>query len=1109
MAKQIIIPMIILAHRLKTALQVPSISPNYKTALQSYLGKDSTPAAFNKNSLLKKGVHLHFILPSAMKRGTETLDEHGELVFDYPCVPDRFTITRMYEANGKILTDCHVVESNFYSLDSSYQDSITIPKFDDLRTRHRFRYLGRTYRTSFTAIAPPPPPLGEYGYFDRITAVGAGDPLFSAYYPSCMSVFGFHDDLAGVPANAVLTYCVTGHYSNPVNDIFAKVQNISDMQQTLAEYSLSIENQTDIANSSILFGIVGGLDLKENYPPPLGEINIGIGKSSAEALSAIIKGIYYQDKPDIERFLSSIQYDTAAEASQPDGNFRIDDDIHNRGFTLIDAIEKAYTPKLPKSVAFDGFGERYDTLCCHERELGQMRRLLEYKKNSLYYLWEIHEDAASTKKKVIKPFLERLMTEIEDLRKDIFEKIKAAERERASLQTALQEKGACLEETASEAFFLAKDPVAVLFGSGMNRTYAFGEEGRFETDETLFCLTAPLTSDITTAELLSYFHDLDLLSDKIEDIRVYAEADKVANTIAFSAMFAVSALLLDSQNLLPALNLKPTIKEKHSPILYNGNPVEQVTLLLQWETDFYPDYDDSHPAQSHFLHGNTDYIYYGERKDTKVACEGFAVLTPHGIYNLEEKLRKYLELYTDTPDIAALVGQIKNLAAISQNLGGFGASLVALRHAFQFPIDIAPNDRFSESVALCLRPASPQFAEAEIERLAVRGNTAIHPLREGFFSLSKLALLTSFGIQRRLLDDELSFKGKRYFSENLEPIKDELCFFPLALTSPARLSASFVAADNHLLPSSPFLDSTPVIAILMPDMLNRNLNLFTRQGESIGVLKTAYRKISGKKTAVGRFLRSPLTPPVIDDRITNFISALTKDNTNFAELMAVIDTKIEATLPLSANDFIFGRVLVLAEIAVELEYFGLPEWSKRDLDIGKEDDLGLSNQSFPVMFGDKDRVMDGVCCGFSDGFERGFAAFGISDAHARYLSANPLMISSQDSIRNVTLLFDPMLKVTINTALLPVKQLELDTAHLDFSGFSLMSAQLDNVIHGEKEAELPDFTHGAQFDRFYPRINDGVTVYEEVSIVTPTTLIETIGNTIISDGLIVKRNPEQ
>lgn len=546
MASNLTIPMVVLAHHLKNPLQVPAINPNYKTALRSYLGKNSTPAAFNTNLLLKKGVHLHFVLPSALKKGYETENGKGERILEYPAVPDRFLVTRMYIKNSRIKTDSRIVESNFYSLDTSYSDSIIIPKFDDVRARHRFRYMGRTY----SAAEPAPVPAEESGYFDKITAVGAGDPMFSAYYPSCASVFGFYDSLDGVPSDAVLTYFVLGYYSDPANDIFSHVKSMDEMRETLKKYNLSVD-EMQVCNSCCLFG-------------------------------------YYKDCPDMERFLTALQYDIAEEAAQPDGNFKIDDDIHFQGFSRMDPLEHVYDLKLPKSSedgTFDGFDGQFSDLLLLERAVGKRRRMLEYKKNSLYALWEIYEGAGSEKKKQLKEYLDSLMDDIKSLREDICGRLHSLEEQKKAFQAAICARNGELHVTSSEPFYLPKDPAVMLFGDGMNRTYAFGEDGRFESDDTLYCMTGTLTADIPHETVYAYFHHLCDIPLRCGSYRDYA----------------VSAVLLDTVNILPGLRLNPVIFEKFSPIMFNGSPMEQVTLFMQWESVFYPDYSGSDPKDSVLL----------------------------------------------------------------------------------------------------------------------------------------------------------------------------------------------------------------------------------------------------------------------------------------------------------------------------------------------------------------------------------------------------------------------------------------------------------------------------------------------------------------------------
>ena len=1097
--KKLIIPMIISARKLNETISVPVLNPDYTSALRSYLGKDSSPPAFNTGRKLKKGIHLHFILPSMLKRGVE-ITQNGVTRFEYPAVPDRFAVTRMYvDKNGKIVSNCSIVESNFISLDDRYyDDSISVPKFDWLESGERFRYMGRKYSYG------KPPPLtqdNKCGYIDKITAMGAGDPMFSAYYPSCSSVFGFHDSLTAVPSNAIVSYFVVGYYSNPNNDPFNHIETPADMEAALSKHELSMA-EISVCNSCILFGATGGISVSRDYEIPTGEINIGIGKSSAEALSAVIKRICSESKdddlkhaPDLERFLTSLQYDTAYECTQPDGDFKIDDDIHFRGFTVEDALENAYSLKLEpctqnsaSKADCEPLIREYSNLLQFESKLGSLRRSLEYKKNSLYYLWEMYEDAIDEKKPPIQKHINALIDEISDLRKNISERSENSAKMRDKLSHKLKPLNCDLEQTASEPFYFPKDPAIALFGEGMKRTYAFGEDGRFESDNTLFCLTQPLKSN-SGSSILECFTAL-------------------PNPFTGYSECAVMAVLLD-KSMQSKLGLTENPQSKHSPIMFNETPLESITLFMQWETCFYPNYNGAVPHNSKFEYGNVDYVYKGEVSKSEILCNGVSILTPHGVYNLQNKLAKYLKFLDDTgktSQVNKLINKIKDMSFVSQSLGGFNIALTGLKYAFQFPIDIDPNDTFSKKVADIISGANSNFNEPESERFAVRNNAELFPLREGYMTLPQLAIVDTFGGQRRIIKDCSGFSGRRDISENLPKMtigKSDGCLFPLAFTSAARLSAEFVTAADVKVLSSPFADATPIIAIFMPDMLNRNLNVFSSKGENIGIIKTAYRKKDGKTVAVGRFVRMPSAPADIDARITNFINAVTCNNTAFSELMETIDEKLNRTLSLSRNDFIFGRALVLAEVKIDFKFYGGAEWSKKDCDIGKFNDCGLSKQEFPVMFGDRERATDGVCCGFYGGFEQGFAAFGLEKRNAQYLNAPAFTIKAADEPKNVTLLFDPMLSVTINTGFLPVKQLRMYGEHTDFSKFQLLTAELNTVLSNEKNAQLPEFSQ-AVFERLYPVYNrqSKETTYNKIDIVPPVNSIEAIGNVIITDGVI-------
>ncbi len=336
--------------------------------------------------------------------------------------------------------------------------------------------------------------------------------------------------------------------------------------------------------------------------------------------------------------------------------------------------------------------KQYTELAALERENGKMRRMLEYRKDSLYYLWELYEGAGTERAKQIMGYMDPLVTQIEALREEIYGKLTEAEEKKNALEKKLTRIGGTLEEEACEPFFQPGDPALMLSGEGMNRTYAFGEDGRFEEDGTLLCLTGPLTADLPEKEILDFFADPYSADSQAQ----------VSGTDLWEECkpYIVSAVLLDEKNLLQGIS--PVICEKVSPVAYNGNPTEQITLLMQWESVFYPDYSDAVPAKSVFRYGDTDYLYQGSRSRHGVHSEGVTVLTPHGVYRLQEQLEKYLSEHSDDPEMTALAGRVRDLAAVSQSLGGFLIDLCGLCHAFQYPVTIDPKDAYSMKIADCI-----------------------------------------------------------------------------------------------------------------------------------------------------------------------------------------------------------------------------------------------------------------------------------------------------------------------------------------------------------------------------------------------------------------------
>jgi hypothetical protein len=1069
----LIIPMDICAYKASSPEGVPRLNPDYSYALSDFLAKGTAPAPFNADITLLRGVHLHFILPSALKHGTES---GADKTLEFPEVPDRYIITRMYCQNGKIVTDIFVTESNFYSLsDNNYangkgQSAVTIPKFNETDLYDAYRYLGRQYKASETV----PMPIGRgVGYLDKLTAIGPGDPIFSAYYPSCNSVFGFYDNLDGVPEGAVLTYAVIGLYSNTANDILSGVKTTEDMNAFLQNNNFEEESE-DIKTRTILFGAVSSVDIKKPQKIDTGTINIGFGESSGAALSAIVASLFPDGDPDFERFLTSLIYGTQDEKSQPDGNFKIDDDCHYRGFERFDAFENTPKITIPKTLeddnkqAADDIHKKFSDIASREREIGKLRRLLDRKKEALYAVFEQYEDAEN--RDTFIKIADVLMGEISTLRSEISSKIDAVKNAESELNTLITSHGGSFEITAADFFFTRKDPAVMLFGEDITR---------FVYDEgTLFCNTKPFSAtNFTRDDLLKLFLDVSSLNEDFTDL-------------------LITALLLDKEGLQKDLNINPTVNSKFSPSMINLDSNKNITLLMEWQSQFYQDYTDSDPKNSVFNYGETDYTYGGGKGVNASSAGGFSVITPHCIYTLSDTLKRYFALHPNPEIDEKIIDKIKGLQAVSQALGGINAQLSQKFYVGQFPINIDPDDSYAQVINSTLFPEKYDFPENPPARDAI-SDSPLYPISEGFLNIPKLSILSTFGHEREVLDDKLIYKGKKYFSERFRTNDPNIGFLPLCLSSPTRTNVRFISSDGGEV--SGFTFSSPIIAIFVPDMLSRNLNIFSPQNEFLGIIKTVYRMVSSVKKPFARFVPAPKTT-IQDNRITDFIAKMTDDSKPaFYELMQTIDEKLHSTIQFGSDDFIFGRTLVLADIALSLEIFGMPEFDKRAGVIGNFNDNGLSQQAFTIEFGDRERVTDGFVCGFEQGnFNTGFVPFGLEKSENIYLSEKAPQISADDGEKIFTMLFDPTLKINFQTGFLPAFGVSLPGFYANPA--PIFQAEINNIISGEASAELPDFSPNEKFTRRYL----SGTEYKTLQITKPAGNVSGLKNNIITDGFIVR-----
>ena len=195
------------------------------------IGSDGNP--FNEAAGLEPGIHLHFRLPRALTHGNQS----GAEKISFPPIPNRWLVQRFSgsgETGGKVSYKAWLVKSDGKPAEPA--NGITWPTFHEDKPVE-FQEIG-----ACTEVTGPLVEQDETALVP-ITAIGSGDPAFSAYYPACRGVLGFYDQMADVAADTRLSYLVTGWYSDSQDDPLAKFFSEFRSKHSISPGDLTHEQQ--------------------------------------------------------------------------------------------------------------------------------------------------------------------------------------------------------------------------------------------------------------------------------------------------------------------------------------------------------------------------------------------------------------------------------------------------------------------------------------------------------------------------------------------------------------------------------------------------------------------------------------------------------------------------------------------------------------------------------------------------------------------------------------------------------------------------------------------------------------------------------------------------
>lgn len=1095
----LLIPMLVEAYasgKIRTSQkQVPVMAPNYKMALAtSVLGSRNTPGVKEKTDPLETGIHLHFILPDAFTHSPD-----GK---KYPAVPNRYIVTRIWQNAGsaELHTKCTVVESDFLSLDKQYKDSISIPFFSDPDDRKKWRYLGRKY------AADQIPAPGEY--LDKLTTLGAGDPMFAAYYPNCKSVFGYYDDLEDLPVAPVtkLTYFVMGYYANRANDPFSQIKSHDDFVNVLNTFKFSVGSDTTVCDSCMVYGAIDSIEWKgfeaEYCPAPQGRVNVVFGNTSAEALSCAIQNSLGEDAGFTERMITALQYELYDEIDKPDGNFKIDDEIHFNAFSRWDGLDACHQLTADKNTAFHDtdIGTAYSALKKLGNVIGMLNRNLLFEQKKLFSCWEQyvwyyedHDGQVSTGLPAPKDMVEEIRaicSKIQSLFDSIQQKKQEYDQKVANFTDRLPAGMTC-GKGSSDAFYAVKEPVLLLSGPGVNRTFAFGEDGRFTQNGTLFCQTLPVSSHLSKEDVFA---------------QCFSGLAYMQNLPASygDLLFQTALICRETLNAIQSVKGKlDIIGDLPSKIAVNQDPFNWTTLFMIWGVNYHPTRTAKNADNTlkgwELAYGDTSLVYKGGLKPAQIkphSISGKMVLTPHAVKTFGSVVNRYADIYEEQQELRQLADKIKDMAIISQNLSGFSDYFSGLWEALQFPIM-----GFDEQSNAAVPMVSRYIAE---DRLSVLPDSDLLPMRGGYVKISDLVLVSSFGQTQPLVESSYYNGCEVDFAETVHSNIPDYGLLPPSFIVPARLNADFVSVVNQEIFTSVAPETSPVCGILVPEILNRRLLAYTADGNYLGMVKTVYR--NGKPGA--RWLSAPGLDPdfnrldISDSYFKDFLSTLIHSGNAFYEFYGLLDRYLDTKQNFSS--LIWGRPLVLTRIKVRFQSHGQPDFSKRIENFGKYDTYEAERIRFKLKFGDMERVSDGLLGCFNDhDFSKLYPPFGAENPYTteNYIQySQSLDISQSDGDRIFTLLIEPNTPFTIHTGIVPVKRIYFEASHAKVAQSLALSAEISPILGTMGQVGLPPLpqTEDKQTYKWYVLDKEE---YQENAMIPP---LVSFDETILMDGFIVK-----
>ncbi|MBP8806300.1 MAG: IPT/TIG domain-containing protein [Kofleriaceae bacterium] len=752
-------------------------------------GTDVAPGI--TSSQFYNGVYLKWRLPPALLRGAVD-NRTGETRF--PPMPNRWLVVRLggvdpanRTAAAWIIESDFVNPQGFAATTSSGRSAPYVVGGDADPTSIA---IGRN--VALGAWTEPGTSL-------RLTAMAPGNPAFAWSQPSCNNVLSFIDPLgAGAAPDQPLSYLVVGWYSDPADDPLAGAKDFDRRLHDLGWRRAAGGDPTATASWSLLVGVattVGWTSGAVDGGAPEGPVAIAVGRSSAEALTALIAGQAGGDRHVDPELLEAFQLGAFDLFDRPDGAALLAEQVERHGFArvtggyhweLVDA--PSLLPEAGRAATGDAIGDATGdavlaTLNQAQAALDAAVLTLHALERQLYVLWWKLQNFPWVSSPPPPPAIDglgddqRLRAELDPRRPgsvaaavvaqlDLVAQLAAAVPTGATpleLADAIAAYAAAhgvpagreLRRSAAGAFLRPADPVVLLAGAGAGGLVAPPpqQDVRFPDQVITGFVFAGQDVSAATAGLTIPQADLsgvggapwttDLVAALTTELFFLdpTSATAIAAALGSSDVAAIAAALG-----APDTTYLGGVFPRGGVTAWNGNPWRPLQLL--WSASYAPlAYATAAGPAWEFVDGAYRWTGDPDSIGAPLALSGLVQLTPAAAVNLRERLRTFVRQRPDLPpdqrrDLEALIRTIDDddgWELLSQALDGWNPQLqLGQPGAYQ-----APTGELARLIGAAA--AYPPTLGDIPTVVAPDPPTGFQPWRAGQFELTSLAVIDEWG----------------------------------------------------------------------------------------------------------------------------------------------------------------------------------------------------------------------------------------------------------------------------------------------------------------------------------------------------------------------------